>query len=178
MRYCSVALSVVCLSGCWQKNQANAEIQSAQLRNDLDGTHLIAQLRLQFSEVMFDALKHGVPLTLTFRIQRADLIEKRTLQLRYAALPDAFEIRIFDQDRNDSKFSTNDLNSVRRFSSRAQLEAALDQVDFILQPSSANDCNLQLQLDTASLPAPLRLPALLEAQWRGLQSEYRWPCAR
>jgi Domain of unknown function (DUF4390) len=143
----------------------------------LDGTHLIAQLRLQFSDTMFDALEHGVPLTLNFRIQRAHLIERRALQLRYAALTDAFEIRTFELGKIETKAVLNSLNSVRSFSSRAQLEAALDQVDFTLLPDSASDCVLELHLDTASLPAPLRLPALLESQWRGLRSEYRWPCA-
>lgn len=134
---------------------------------------LDAQLDLAFSRTMLDALEHGVPLefelALTGRDGATSLSERRTLKLRYLPLARRWQLR--------------DANGVERhYARRTQLIAALDRVRVVLPPDwlplrDDGAFTLRLSFATDRLPGPLRLPALLERDWRFPTATYAWHAA-
>lgn len=134
---------------------------------------LDAQLDLVFSRTMLDALEQGVPLELelelTGRAGEASLSERRTLKLRYLPLARRWQLR--------------DANGVERhYARRTQLIAALDRVRVVLPPEwlalrDDGAFTLRLSFATDRLPGPLRLPALLERDWRFPTATYAWHAA-
>lgn len=132
---------------------------------------LDASLRLRPSSQMLAALDRGVPLTLRFRLRTQDatpaLDTTRRIELRYLPLAQQYQLRDLDT------------GLMRYFPRQAQLLAALDRVRLPLDVAWAGlaagtACTLSLVLDVDALPAPLRLPALVSAQWRLNPAEHRW----
>jgi hypothetical protein len=134
---------------------------------------LDAQLDLLFSRTMLDALEQGVPLeldlALTGRDAGASLTERRTLRLRYLPLARRWQLR--------------DANGVERhYARRTQLIASLDRVRVVLPPEwlplrDDGEFTLTISFATDKLPGPLRLPALLERDWRFPTATYAWHAA-
>ena len=130
-------------------------------------------LDLGFSPVMLEALERGIALELVLELAGRDcdtrLAERRTLRLRYLPLVRRWQLR----DASGAE---------RHFARRAQLLAALDRVRIPLDGAwlalrARGEFTLRLSLDTSALPGPLRLPALLRADWRMPTASYAWHAA-
>jgi hypothetical protein len=158
------AALAVLLGAC----SGGGRIDSARITGD---PALDARLRLSPSPALLEALDHGVPLTLRLRL-RADgsagrLEREHAFELSF--LPLARRYRWRDLDDGDARY----------FARRPQLLAALDRVRVPLDLAWARlpadtRYTLDIALDRDSLPAPLRLPALLSPQWRLDPPAYRW----
>lgn len=146
-------------------------IESARITSD---PALDARLRLALSPSLLEALDHGVPLTLRLHLRAVGSAGRleRVHPIELSFLPLARRYRWRDLDDGDARY----------FARRPQLLAALDRVRVPLDPAWADlpadtRYTLDIALDRDSLPAPLRLPALLSAQWRLDPPEHRWTAA-
>jgi len=74
------------------------------------------------------------------------------VDLRYRPLPRQYELRL----PNDA--------APRVFASRARLIAALDRI--VITGFSATSGSVRVALVSSALPAPLRLPALIDREWQ------------
>jgi len=161
----------VALAACTQGSGApTATISAARLAGD-DNPVLEAELELRWSPAMLEALERGIPLRLRFELAGENggsrLHAQRELQLRYLPLARRYEVRDLQT------------GSARSYPRRPQLLAALDRVRLPLADEwqalrAGGALSLALELDHAALPGPLRLPALLSAQWRLASGEYAW----
>jgi hypothetical protein len=170
-RLALIATLLACVScGAARTDGPSAEIIGARLSATPDPV-LETDLRLRFSRTMLDALDRGIPLVLQFELRGSapdvHLSERRRIELRY--LPLAQQYRMHD-------LATG---SERGFPRRTQLLAALDQVRLPLAPdwrvmATAGTLRVRCTLDASALPAPLRLPALFDRDWRLATPEYAW----
>lgn len=166
------------LTGCTHNAEApRAQILDARLVGETVPV-LEAELDLRFSPQMLEAMDRGIPLALVFHLSgregKTRLRSERRLQLRYLALARRYEALDLDT------------GNARIFPSRTQLLAALDQVRLPLDAewsalrragTSAGRRGriaLTLELDQGALPGPLRLPALVSADWRLAAPEFVW----
>jgi hypothetical protein len=124
---------------------------------------------------MQDALDHGIPLT--FRI-RVDASRWRLLpsEVRVAQ---RIELRYFPLSR---RYQMRDLDApveVRSFATPGNLLAALNAMRlplpgaFAALPGDAT-VHVGVELETATLPGALRLPAVFEPAWQLSSAEYTW----
>lgn len=140
-------------------------------------TLLVLECDWRPSATMLDALDHGIPLTLDLELARESRgvvgwriqqQERHRLELRYFPLSRNYQLR--DLDRN----------TVRSFGVRAAALAALSRIELPLSHASIRAGaqerqRLRIELDSAALPGALRLPALVDAQWRQAAVERTWP---
>jgi hypothetical protein len=155
------------LTACGQP-ASSIRIDAANLKRDGEPM-LEVDLDLTLSPRLGEALDRGVPLTLRFRLDARGQVTERHLRLRYLPLVDQYQI--YDVERGDS----------RTFSRRTQLIASLDRVRLSLDAAWAGaeePLVLAVALDRSSLPAALRLPVLVSAQWQMEGAEHRWTSAR
>jgi hypothetical protein len=154
------------LAACGQP-ASTLRIDAASLKRDGEPT-LEVDLDLALSPRLIEALDHGVPLTIRFRIDAGGQGTERHLRLRYLPLVDQYQA--YDVERGDG----------RTFARRAQLLAGLDRVRLPLGADWATapgDLVLSVALDRSTLPAALRLPALVDREWQLAGSEHRWTSA-
>lgn len=151
MRFWSVCISC-CLAACSPPRDHGASIHSALVRDS--GKVLDLRLSLSFSPVMLQALDHGIPLVLNFHVDpdRGQL-QHQSIHLHYLPLARRYEYRVGE-------------SPVQTFQSRLQMLAALDQARFVLTAPIQGPGEVWVTLDAQSLPAPLRLSALLDSEWR------------
>ncbi len=155
---------LVTLAGCEQVPQ-RAQISAARPIAGPDGLVLEVTQRIDLSDAMQAALDHGIALRLVYRIRACDFDRQRALWLRHAPLNRQYEL----QREGDAE--------VRGFARLATLNAALDRVRLPLDLPVDARCagSVQLRLDPAALPTPLRVPAFLEpAQWRLGSNTFVW----
>jgi hypothetical protein len=158
------------LAGLLAACTGDSRIESARVER-LPQPVLDAGLRLSFSTEMLDALDHGVPLTLRFRL-RGDLTDGRATTSRRIGLrwlPLSRQYQLHDLDTG----------ATRNFPRRTQLLAALDRVRLALPAEwsalrERGALELSVALEVDALPAPLRLPALLSRHWRIDPPLHRW----
>ncbi len=114
---------------------------------------------------MLGALDAGIPLQLVYRIVGCGgATAESRLELSYSALTHRYGLRAGSDEQ-------------RYFSRRSALLASLDRIRLPLADRRALACDgkVQLQLDLAALPLPLRLPALLlPGEWRLTSLVYAW----
>lgn len=148
---CSLFAALLMLSGC---TGASSEAHISEAVFDPDTRMLEANLDIKLSAIALDALDHGIPIVLEFDI-RPDQGRPQPVrwQLSYLPLMRRYQLLIED-------------SQPRFFSSRVQLLAALDRFRVQLNSDVAVSGELRLRIDPAALPAPMRLPALLEPGWR------------
>jgi hypothetical protein len=160
-------LLALALAACGEP-ASQIRIDAANLKRD--GVPMLeVDLDLVLSPRLGEALDRGVPLTLRFRLDARGQVSERHLRLRYLPLVDQFQM--LDVERGDG----------RTFARRAQLLAGLDRVRLPLDPAwrdAADDLKLSVTLDRSTLPAALRLPALVDREWQLAGSEHRWTSAR
>ncbi len=112
-------------------------------------------LHLDFApnDAVLEALDASIPINFVFA-QRGktpgnlDRLPDQSITLRYAPLLERFELNIGD--------------TAKRFRLRAEL---LDAFTNLHVPAIAGVGQVRLSLSIAALPAPLRLPALLDSDW-------------
>lgn len=161
-----LAALALMLAACG-KPASSIRIDAANLKRDGEPT-LEVDLDLALSGTLTEALSRGVPLTLRFRLATDRRSVDRHLRLRYLPLVDQYQA--LDMERGDS----------RTFARRAQLQAGLDRVRLPLDAEWAavpGELVLTVGLDRSTLPAALRLPAMIDGDWQLAGSEHRWTSA-
>lgn len=157
--FAALLLTVVILSGCGASNNHARIIDAAVNRQS---NALEATIELQPSPVLLDALDHGIPLVFEFSVA-VDAGPHQNSRWELSFLPMAHRYRLLI-----------DAGSPRFFSNRVELLAALDHVRLPLPATNSVAGTLGMRLDTSALPAPLRLPALFDPDWRLKSPTIRW----
>jgi len=144
------------------------------------GSTLSAQLDWQPSETLLDGLDHGIPLVFDISLSaqargrlglQANLAEQRwRRELRYFPLTRQYQLRDPDVARSGTQ--------ARSYAVRALVIAALADLRLPLDPAltaaSAQRYVLRIELERDALPGALRLPALIDADWRLSTGDYAW----
>lgn len=123
-----------------------------------EGDDLVLDLDLRFTETQMQALDHGIPLQLAVHLGAA--MPAAVIELRYSPLPRQYELQL----PNDG--------GTRVFASRARLLAALDRI-VIADVRDARG-TARVELVSSALPAPLRLPALIDRDWQLATPTLAW----
>ena len=142
-RFWPVAISLL-LVAC--SDPQGSTIRSAVL----EGRALILDLDLRFTDTQLEALDHGIPLRLAVHLD--DVRSDSLIELRYRPLPRQYELH------------QADTVSPRVFASRARLLAALDRI--VIDDVDGDHGSVRVELVSSALPAPLRLPALIDRDWQ------------
>jgi hypothetical protein len=149
-------------------------VRDARLVAAANGPRLEVNLDCRLSGPISDALEHGIPITLDFRLQvqgrSAVPSDRRQVELRYFPLTRRYQLR---ESGN---------GEVRSFPAAGYLTDALAALRLSLPDAFAGlapgtRLSLQVGLDHAALPGALRLPAMLEPAWRLIAPEYSWTLA-
>jgi hypothetical protein len=148
---------------------------------EADGVcYLDARLRYVLTPAVAEALESGIPLTIRLDLEvlgsREYLWDETIValelryELRYHALSRQYRIR--------NLFT----HAQQGYPSRAQALSALGRIEDLplverqrLQPGRHYEARLRAALDTAGLPAPMRLKAWFSPQWRLETPWRRWP---
>lgn len=157
-------LALAALTGC-ADTPRHADILSARTLPGVDGLHLELTQQIELTQAMRDALDHGIALRLSYRIHACGQHRQRALWLRHAPLNRQYEM----QREGDAE--------VRGFARLPALTAALDRVRLPLDlPAEARcDGRVDVRLDLAALPTPLRFPAFFEPQqWYLASLPFAW----
>lgn len=145
-RFWAIALSFA-LAACGGDPHGST-VRSARVEGDV----LRLDLDLHFSDTLLQALDHGIPLQL--EVQLAGTVANvQYIDLRYRPLSRQYELSLPGEA------------GARVFGSRARLLAALDRIVLPMTPAAAAGA-VRVQLRSSALPAPLRLPALVEREWQ------------
>ena len=159
-----LTMSLALLAACTDPSQ-HAQIREAHTLPGIDGLQLELTQQIHLTEAMRDALDHGIALRLLYRIEACGHHRQRAVWLRHAPLKRLYEM----QQEGTSE--------VRDFARLSSLEAALDRIRLPLDLPTDARCagRVDVQLDLAALPTPLRFPAFFQAQqWRLRSDTYRW----
>lgn len=144
------------------------------------GDTLSAQLDWQPSETLLDGLDHGIPLVFDISLSaqapgrlglQANLAQQRwRRELRYFPLTRQYQLRDPDVARSGTQ--------ARSYALRALVIAALADLRLPLDPAlaaaAAQRYVLRIELERDALPGALRLPALIDADWRLSTGDYAW----
>ena len=155
---------VVLLTGC-ADSPDNARITNASTRPGSNGLELVLTQQIELTQAMREALDHGIALRLVYRIDSCGHQRQRALWLRHAPLKRQYELW------------HEGASEVRDFARLSGLEAALDRVRLPLDlPIDARcDGQVEVRLDLAALPTPLRFPAFFQPQqWRLRSATFHW----
>ncbi len=141
---------------------------------------LVAELDWRPSTALLDALDHGIPLDfeITLEVQAPTWFGWTTTlaqmhwqrELRYFPLTRQYQLR-------DPELELTDNSTTRSYAARAQLLAAISDLRLDLPAdwpaAAAHRYALRIDLERDTLPGALRLPALIDADWR-VSADYRW----
>lgn len=144
------------------------------------GGVLTARIDWQPGETLLDGLDHGIPLvfaiTLTaqapgaFGLPRTLARQHWRRELRYFPLTRQYQLR--DPDRAQDSAQT------RSYGVRQLVIAAITDLrlplDAALGAAPAQRYVLRIDLERDALPGALRLPALIDADWRLSTGDYTW----
>jgi hypothetical protein len=173
------ALALACaIAGCGAlaaQQPGTLVIRNAHIAGTPDAPTLEIGIDCKLSGPMQDALDHGIPLT--FRI-RVDASRWRLLPSD-ARVTERIELRYFPLSR---RYQVRDLDApveVRSFATPGNLLAALNAMRLPLPGAFAalpGDAAVRIgvELETATLPGALRLPAVFEPAWQLSSAEYTW----
>lgn len=149
-------------------------VRDARLVAAAAGPRLEVDLDCRLNGPISDALEHGIPITLDFRLQvEGDAhapSNRRSVELRYFPLTRRYQLR------------DSGSGEVRSFAAAGYLTDALAALHLSLPDSFSGlapgtRLSLEVGLDHAALPGALRLPAMLEPAWRLIAPEYSWTLA-
>ena len=158
------------LAGCLGATPERARIERVVVLTDAAGSLLEVDQDLQLSENMLRALAQGIPLRLVYRARgcRGAQAWQRdsAAELAYAPVRRVYELRLPGGE-------------LRRFARRSAMLAALDRIRLPVErvPEGCQG-TLEVSLDLAALPTPLRFPAFFRpADWRLVSPEFVWTAA-
>ena len=148
------------------------------------GDTLSAQLDWQPSETLLDGLDHGIPLVFDISLSaqapgrlglQANLAQQRwRRELRYFPLTRQYQLR----DPDNTAGAARGGAPARSYALRALVIAALADLRLPLDPAlaaaAAQRYVLRIELERDALPGALRLPALIDADWRLSTGDYAW----
>lgn len=153
-RSLSIALSLSLLA-CAGDPQGST-IRSARIDGD---DRLELDLDLRFTETELTALDQGIPLRVA--VHSADThVAQQIIELRFRPLARQYELLLPGQP------------VARLFASRPRLLAALDRV--VVDGGRAQSGEVRLALIASALPAPLRLPAMIDHEWQLATPPLQW----
>lgn len=177
-----LAILAIALCGCSQKSSSPFAVRGANIEHGV----LAAQLDWRPSALVLDALDHGIALDFEVIVEaqgasrfgwhpKIEQVRWRR-ELRYFPLTRQYQMRDPDQD------AAHDAET-RSYSARALLIAAISDLRLQLPPSwsepiAANAIEryvLRIDLLRDNLPGALRLPALIDPDWRLSTGNFTWP---
>jgi hypothetical protein len=140
-----VVLSVLAIAPC------AAQLDVSEVRLVRVGASYQAELVLDFqpSEAVLEALDASVPLVFELAQRTPDGVFTQAVTLSYAPLFERFELKMGEQ--------------ITPFRLRTELLDAFSALRGV--PVRLDAFALRLQLQIGKLPAPLRLPAVLDGDW-------------
>ena len=173
------ALVLACaIAGCGvlaAQQPGTLVIRNAHIAGTADAPTLEIGIDCKLSGPMQDALDHGIPLTLRIRVDASrwrflpsDARVTQRIELRYFPLSRRYQVRDLDAPVE-----------VRSFATPGNLLAALNAMRLPLPGAFAalqGDAAVRVgvELETATLPGALRLPAVFEPAWQLSSAEYTW----
>jgi len=154
-----------------------ATISSAKLEASEDGYQIDADITLQLTATLQEAVRKGVPLYFVaeFELSRGrwywlDQIvtsASRERRISYAPLTDQYRISYSGISQNVSSFE-----DVRRALSRVRSWTVLEKGR--LRAGEKYEAALRFRLDTSQLPKPFQLNAIASKEWTLSSDWYRW----
>ncbi|HET7924680.1 MAG TPA: DUF4390 domain-containing protein [Rhodanobacteraceae bacterium] len=173
------ALVLACaIAGCGAlaaQQPGTLVIRNARVAGTADAPMLEIGIDCKLSGPMRDALDHGIPLTFRIRVDASpwrflpsDARAAHRIELRYFPLSRRYQVRDLDAPVDVLSFATP-----------GNLLASLNAMRLPLPPAFATlsrgtAVRVGVELETASLPGALRLPALFEPAWQLSSAEYTW----
>jgi hypothetical protein len=154
------------------------EVLSARTRAESGVLLLDAEIHFGFSDEALEAMRNGVPLTISVEMQV--LRERRGPDKRIALIRARFRLKTHALSK---QFVITNLGSgeASTFASFEEMRSALGRiVDFplvdraLLPPDGSYRARLRARLDIEALPAPLRPLAYLSPSWRLKSDWYGW----
>ena len=155
----------------------SASITTAKLEVTEDGYQLDADIDLQLTAGMQDAVRKGVPLYFIAEFQltrgRWYWLDQRVIsatrdrRISYAPLTDQYRIAISGISQNVSSFE-----EVRRALSRIRSWTVAEKGQ--LKPGEKFEAALRFRLDTSQLPKPFQLNVITSKEWSLSSEWYRW----
>lgn len=173
-----VAPALACaLAGCGAlaaQQPGTLVVRNARISGTAEAPMLEIGIDCKLSGPMQDALDHGIPLTFRIRIDAgrwrflpSDARAEQRIELRYFPLSRRYQMRDLDAPVD-----------VRSFATPGYLLASLTAMRLPLPGAFAalrrTPVRIGVDLETASLPGALRLPALFEPAWQLSSAEYTW----
>ena len=154
-----------------------ATIVSAKLEASEDGYQVDADIALQLTATLQEAVRKGVPLyfVVEFELTRGRwywldqtlISASRERRISFAPLTDQYRISYSGISQNVASFE-----DVRRALSRVRSWTVLERGK--LRVGEKYEAALRFRLDTSQLPKPFQLNAIASKEW-GLSSDwYRW----
>lgn len=154
-----------------------ATITSAKLEASEDGYQIEADIQLQLTAALQEAVRKGVPLyfVVEFELSRGRWYwldqsvtsASRERRISYAPLTDQYRISYSGISQNVSSFE-----DVRRALSRVRSWTVLEKGK--LRAGEKYDAALRFRLDTSQLPKPFQLNVIASREWSLSSDWYRW----
>ncbi len=155
----------------------SASIASAKLELTDDGYQLNADIDLQLTAGMQEAVRKGVPLYFIAEFQltrgrwywldQGVISATRGRRISYAPLTDQYRIAISGISQNVSSFE-----DVRRVLSRVRSWTVAEKGQ--LKPGEKYEAALRFRLDTSQLPKPFQLNVIASKEWSLASDWHRW----
>ena len=173
------ALALACaIAGCGAlsaQQPGTLAIRGARLGGTADAPMLQIGIDCKLSGPMQDALDHGIPLTFRIRVDASrwrllpsDARAEHRIELRYFPLSRRYQVRDLDAPVDVLSFATPG----NLFASLTAMRLPLPPAFATLSRGTA--VRVGIELETASLPGALRLPAVFEPAWQLSSAEYTW----
>lgn len=154
-----------------------AAVESAKIELTDEGYQLNADIELQLSPVLQDAVRKGVPLYFVaeFQLNRGRwywldqtvVAARRDRRVSYAPLTEQYRVITSGISQNVTTFE-----DVRRLLSRVRSWTIAEKGQ--LKPGEKYEAALRFRLDTAQLPKPFQLNVITSKDWALSSDWYRW----
>ena len=155
----------------------SASISTAALEITEDGYQLNADIELQLTAGMQEAIRKGVPLYFIAEFQltrgrwywldQSVVSATRDRRVSYAPLTDQYRIAISGISQNVTSFE-----EVRRALSRIRSWTVAEKGQ--LKPGEKYEAALRFRLDTSQLPKPFQLNVITSKEWSLSSEWHRW----
>ena len=154
-----------------------AVIQAAKIDSTDEGYQLNADIELQLTSAMQDAVRKGVPLYFIVEFQltrsrwywvdQAVATATRDRRVSYAPLTDQYRVATSGVTQNVASF-----DDVRRLLSRVRSWTIAEKGQ--LRPGERYEAALRFRFDTSQLPKPFQLNVIASREWSLASDWYRW----